>query len=333
MTLSRPFSRPFSGPFYLALGLTLLFVIWSLSVGEATLSFWQVLFGEASHVDHHIFYQLRLPRVLHGWLNGCVLGLAGVALQALFRNPLADPGVIGVSAGATLGAVLAIMLGVTTWYLLPLQAFAGGLLLLLILLRLSSLAGELDSQHILLIGIAVNALVFAAVGMAAAYADANQLRSVWEWNLGGLRNVQWSAILLMFIMACLGSAVLFRQRHALDTLLLGEQAAFFAGVAVSKVKFSVILASALLISASVAFTGMIGFIGLVAPHIARRLVGASHVVLLPMSALVGGILMVVADMGARLIFAPTELPVGIVTALIGAPFFLFLLVVKKGRYA
>lgn len=313
----------------LAAFLTLVCAVLSCLYGEVPLSAYDILTANLSPSHAHIFYELRLPRVLHGWLNGCALGLAGVAMQALFRNPLADPGVIGVSAGATVGAVSSIMLGITAWYILPLQAFIGGAATLWLLLRLSRYAGQLDTQHILLVGIAINAFAFALVGMAAVYADSQQLRLVWEWNLGGLRNAQWPAVLLMAGLSLVSGLALLRQRDALDKLLLGEQAAFFTGVNVVQLQRWIMLSSACLVAASVAFSGVIGFVGLIGPHIARRLVGASHRYVLPMSAACGGLLMLVADAAARLLLAPTELPVGVLTALLGAPFFLFILLARR----
>ncbi|PJI48828.1 MAG: ABC transporter permease [Pseudomonas sp.] len=281
--------------------------------------------------------QIRLPRTLLGIATGGVLALAGVAMQGLFRNPLADPGLIGVSSGAALGAAIAIVFGASIGglpeafapYLLSACAFAGGLLVTALVYRLGRHNGQTNVATMLLAGVALTALAGALIGLFTYLADDATLRTLTFWNLGSLNGASyprlWPLLLITLLVACW----LPRRVNALNALLLGESEARHLGFDVERLKVELILCTALGVGAAVAAAGMIGFIGLVVPHLLRLLVGPDHRVLLPASMFGGAILLLLADLIARLALAPAELPIGIVTALIGAPFFLYLLI--RGR--
>ncbi|MDF3931985.1 FecCD family ABC transporter permease [Pseudomonas citronellolis] len=281
--------------------------------------------------------QIRLPRTLLGVATGGVLALAGVAMQGLFRNPLADPGLIGVSSGAALGAAIAIVFGASIGglpeafapYLLSACAFAGGLLVTALVYRLGRHNGQTNVATMLLAGIALTALAGALIGLFTYLADDATLRTLTFWNLGSLNGASyprlWPLLLVTLAVACW----LPRRVDALNALLLGESEARHLGFDVERLKVELILCTALGVGAAVAAAGLIGFIGLVVPHLLRLIVGPDHRLLLPASMFGGAILLLLADLLARLALAPAELPIGIVTALIGAPFFLYLLI--RGR--
>ncbi|MDH0290229.1 iron ABC transporter permease [Pseudomonas sp. GD04087] len=281
--------------------------------------------------------QIRLPRTLLGIATGGVLALAGVAMQGLFRNPLADPGLIGVSSGAALGAAIAIVFGASIGglpeafapYLLSACAFAGGLLVTALVYRLGRHNGQTSVATMLLAGIALTALAGALIGLFTYLADDATLRTLTFWNLGSLNGASYPRLWPLLLISLLVACWLPRRVNALNALLLGESEARHLGFDVERLKIELILCTALGVGAAVAAAGMIGFIGLVVPHLLRLLVGPDHRVLLPASMFGGAILLLLADLVARLALAPAELPIGIVTALIGAPFFLYLLI--RGR--
>ncbi|WP_435608594.1 FecCD family ABC transporter permease [Pseudomonas knackmussii] len=277
--------------------------------------------------------QLRLPRALMGLLVGALLALCGVAMQGLFRNPLADPGLIGVSSGAALGAALAIVFGAAIGglpallspYLLSLCAFLGGLAVTWLVYRLGRRDGQTSVATMLLAGIALTALASALIGLFSYLADDATLRSLTFWNLGSLNGASYPRLWPLLVVGVLVAAWLPRRVEALNALLLGESEARHLGFDVERLKVELIFCTALGVGAAVAAAGMIGFIGLVVPHLLRLVVGPDHRRLLPASMLGGAILLLLADLLARLALAPAELPIGIVMALIGAPFFLYLL--------
>lgn len=336
-------------PLFLLLGFLLLLVVWlSLALGPVSLPLGDTLRALAHMVGlpvsadglgqaELIVGQIRLPRTLLGIATGGVLALAGVAMQGLFRNPLADPGLIGVSSGAALGAAIAIVFGASIGglpeafapYLLSACAFAGGLLVTALVYRLGRHNGQTNVATMLLAGVALTALAGALIGLFTYLADDATLRALTFWNLGSLNGASyprlWPLLLITLLVACW----LPRRVNALNALLLGESEARHLGFDVERLKVELILCTALGVGAAVAAAGMIGFIGLVVPHLLRLLVGPDHRVLLPASMFGGAILLLLADLIARLALAPAELPIGIVTALIGAPFFLYLLI--RGR--
>lgn len=275
-----------------------------------------------------ILWGIRLPRVILAALVGAALALAGAAVQGLFRNPLADPGLIGVSAGAAVGAVVCFLFGWQgLWggWLLPLMAFAGSLLSVLLLRAFNTGFEAGGTAKLILAGVALNALLGSVLGFVLYSASDSALRSMTFWTLGGCGGANWlqNGVLAVFFLA--GAVVLGRHARALDALQLGEVQAADLGVSIHRVRGEIIVASALLVGAATAFAGVIGFIGLVAPHMARLLLGGLHRWVLPGAVLLGATLLVVADLGARTLVAPAELAVGILTAAAGAPFFLWLL--------
>ncbi|MBF8159539.1 iron chelate uptake ABC transporter family permease subunit [Ectopseudomonas hydrolytica] len=284
-----------------------------------------------------ILSQIRMPRTLLGLMVGTVLALCGVAMQGLFRNPLADPGLVGVSSGAALGAAVAIVGGAAFGglpeafapYLLSACAFVGGLLVTALVYRLGRRDGQTHVATMLLAGIALTALAGAAIGLFTYLADDATLRTLTFWNLGSLNGASYARLWPLLLATLAVALWLPRRARALNALLLGESEARHLGFDVERLKRELVLCTALGVGAAVAAAGLIGFIGLVVPHLMRLLVGPDHRLLLPASALAGASLLLLADLAARLALAPAELPIGIVTALIGAPFFLYLLV--RGR--
>ncbi|WP_178391997.1 FecCD family ABC transporter permease [Pseudomonas putida] len=293
--------------------------------------------GEGLEQAELILGQIRLPRTLLGLAVGAVLALAGVAMQGLFRNPLADPGLVGVSSGAALGAAIAIV--GSTWiggvpevfapYLLSLFAFLGGLGVTALVYRLGRKDGQTSVATMLLAGIALTALASSAVGLFTYLADDATLRTLTFWNLGSLNGASYQRLWPLVLVATGVALWLPRRAEALNALLLGESEARHLGFEVEKLKRELVFCTALGVGAAVAAAGLIGFIGLVVPHLVRLLAGPDHRVLLPASLLAGASLLLFADLIARLALAPAELPIGIVTAFIGAPFFLYLLL--RGR--
>ena len=334
---------------FIALGLLLALALWlSLALGPVSLPLGDTLraalrlagvplAADGLQQAELILGQIRMPRTLLGLAVGAVLALCGVAMQGLFRNPLADPGLIGVSSGAALGAAIAIVGGAALGglpelfapYLLSLCAFLGGLVVTALVYRLGRRNGQTSVTTMLLAGIALNALAFACIGLFTYLADDATLRTLTFWNLGSLNGASYARLWPLLLVTLAVALWLPRRAQALNALLLGESEARHLGVAVERLKRELVFCTALGVGAAVAAAGMIGFIGLVVPHLVRLLVGPDHRVLLPASALAGASLLLLADLFARLILAPAELPIGIVTALIGAPFFLYLLL--RGR--
>ncbi|BDG70420.1 hemin ABC transporter permease [Roseomonas fluvialis] len=284
--------------------------------------------------DAAVLGVIRAPRVVLAALIGAGLGAAGAAMQGLFRNPLADPGLIGVSAGAALAAVAAIVLsgsvfgpaaGLLGLWLLPVAAFVGGVVATLLMARLGTVGGVASVATLLLAGVAVNALAGALTGVLIFMADDRQVRDITFWTLGSLAGARWAHVPVVLLLVGLPALLLCLLARPLNALLLGEAEAFHLGVPVEVVKRMTMVLAAIAVAAGVAFTGLIGFVGLVVPHLIRLGFGADHRLVLPGAALLGGTLLVLADLAARSLAAPAELPVGVVTALLGAPFFLWLL--------
>ena len=336
-------------PMLITLGLLLLLVFWlSLALGPVSLPLGDTLLagvrllglpvnGSDTQQAELILGQIRLPRSLLGIAVGSVLALSGVAMQGLFRNPLADPGLVGVAGGAALGAAIAIVSGSLLGglspaiepYLLSVCAFAGGLIVTAVVYRFGRSNGQTNVATMLLAGVAMTAMAGAGVGLFTYLADDATLRTLTFWNLGSLNGASYPRLWPLLIVAVGVALWLPRRAAALNAMLLGESEARHLGFNVERIKLELVLCTALGVGAAVAAAGLIGFIGLVVPHLMRLLVGPDHRVLLPASLLAGASLLLLADLVARLLLAPAELPIGIVTALIGAPFFLYLLV--RGR--
>jgi iron complex transport system permease protein len=288
--------------------------------------------------DRIIILDIRLPRAVLGMLVGASLAVSGAVMQGLFRNPLADPGLVGVSSGASLGAVLLIVLGTTFFgplfavfgfYALPVAAFSGGLVTTLLLYKIATRSGQTSVATMLLAGIALGALAGAVTGVLIFMADDKQLRDLTFWGLGSLAGANWMKILSAGPIILVSLAVVPFLARGLNALTLGEAAAFHMGIPVQRLKNIAIISVAASTGASVAVSGGIGFVGIVVPHVLRMLIGPDHRYLLPASALLGGTLLIFADMIARTIVPPAELPIGIITAFAGAPFFLWILL--RGR--
>ena len=284
--------------------------------------------------EHLVFMNIRLPRLLLGVAAGGALGLSGALMQGLFRNPLADPGLIGVSSGAALAAGVTIVLG-SLWFpdlprtlgswTLVLTAFIGSLTVTLLVYTLSQQDGATRVGLMLLSGVAINALAGAGLGFLTFLASDEQLRSIQFWLLGSLGGARWSAVALVFSIVGVAVVAGMSLARPLNAIALGEAQAALLGVPVERVKCQAVLVTALAVGAVTATTGIIGFVGLVAPHCVRLLAGPDHRVVLPGSALLGAALVLVADSVARTAVQPAELPLGVLTAFVGVPFFLLLL--------
>ena len=281
--------------------------------------------------------QLRLPRVLLGLTVGAALAVSGAAMQGVFRNPLADPGLVGVSSGAALAAVAVIVLGVPLGlaasgrWLLPLASFAGAALTTWLVSRLSQVDGTTQPAQMLLVGLAVNAISGAGIGLLAPVASGPALRALTFWMYGSLGRVGWPEIAATAPVVLLAVLLIPLRGRELNALLLGEAEAAHLGVDVERLKRGLVLLVLLAVGGAVALTGIIAFVGLIVPQLIRLWAGPDHRLLLPASALLGGALLTVADTAARTLAAPLELPIGVLTALIGGPFFIALLLRLRGR--
>jgi iron complex transport system permease protein len=279
---------------------------------------------------------LRLPRVLLGATVGAGLGLSGAVMQGLFRNALVDPGLIGVSSGAALTASALLVFGGQRFnspLLLTVAAFVGGLIAAASVERLSRIGGRTVAIAMILAGIAINAISGSAIGLLSYIATDAELRNLTFWNLGSLGGATWGRLLWAMPLTGLAALVLLRLARPLNVLLLGEAEALHLGIAVESVKRRALLLCILLVASSVALCGVIGFVGLVVPHLVRLIIGPDHRDLLPGSALLGAGLLLWADLLSRVIVAPAELPLGIVTAALGGPFFLALLLRERRKWS
>lgn len=299
----------------------------------------RALFGlEVDQRTAAVIQTIRLPRALLAVIVGAALAGAGAAFQGLFRNPLADPSLIGVSSGAALGAVFVIVFGgfvaaaipaAASPFLLPLAAFAGGLAATFAIQGLAQSRGEAATAMLLLAGIAINALAWALTGVLVYIANDAQLRDFTFWSMGSLASGNWQSVAMAVVPIAAALAVIVARARQLDAMLLGEREALHLGVPVPRLKHVVMIAAALAVSSAVAVSGVIAFVGIVVPHVVRMIGGPDHRVVLPGSILVGASLVLVADGFARVVVAPAELPIGLVTAAIGSPFFLWLLMHRK----
>lgn len=290
--------------------------------------------------EANLLMHIRIPRILLAILVGGGLGIAGAALQGLFRNPLVEPGLIGVSSGGALFAVIFIVFGAYFPFLtgifgsfaLPLFAFVGGLINVSLVYSMANNQGKTDISLLILAGVALTALSGALIGLALFYADEAALRNFTFWSLGDVGGANWDKVKIAFFLILLPSCLMAFQFRNLNALAIGENEAFHMGVNVQQVKYTVLLLSALVVGVGVSMTGTIGFVGLIVPHLIRLQFGADHRLVLPGSFLLGAMLLTGADLLARTIVMPAELPIGIITAIIGSPFFIWLIInVKKIR--
>lgn len=306
-------------------------LIISSSIGPIPISLAGLLTGTLTNQDITILWSIRVPRVFLAAVVGASLAVSGAAMQGLFRNPLADPGLIGIASGAALGVSFFIVIGGTFsstlgLYALSIAAFTGGLITCLLIFRFTQCNSEFSVTYMLLAGIAINAIAGAGIGILTFISDDQQLRTITIWMMGTVSGALWPAIFVATTIIAPALFLLIRNARALNILLLGEDEAMHLGIDSKRVKRTIIICTALSVGAAVAVSGIIGFVGLVIPHLIRLTVGPDHRLLLPASALMGGGLLVVADTFARTVMSPAEVPVGLVTSLIGGPFFLWLLI-------
>lgn len=277
--------------------------------------------------EHAVLIAIRLPRVVMGVLIGGALGVSGTVIQGVFRNPLASPGLIGVSGGAAAGATIAIVLGFTALgiWTLPAMAFVGGLGTAMLVYRFARRGGQAEVTTLLLVGIAVNALMGAVVSFLSFVSDDAELRSIVFWMMGSLSASIWKFIWVIAPFIILSFIFMLRYARTLNLLALGDAEARHLGVDTERARLQCLALASIATGAAVSVAGVIGFVGLVAPHLLRLILGPDHRLLLPASAMGGAILLVLADLFARTIVSPAQLPLGLVTALVGAPFFLYLI--------
>ena len=298
---------------------------------------------QSSSTDIHtnqintILFDIRLSRICLAFLIGAILAISGAVMQGLFRNPLAAPSLIGVSSGASVGASIVIVLA-GTWLqnnallglsVVAVGAFVGSFLITLLVFRLSTSTLGTSVTTMLLAGIAISALAGAVNSLLSYFADNEMLRQISIWQMGNLSTANWARVSVVAVVAVFVLVLFPRESQSLNALLLGESEARHLGIDVQRVKKKLILLTTLGIGTAVAVAGMIGFVGLIVPHMVRLLIGPDHRWLLPVSALAGGILLLIADTLARVIIAPVELPTGILTAILGAPFFIMLLIQQR----
>lgn len=277
-----------------------------------------------SNVEESIILQIRLPRVLLGVLVGSALAVAGAAMQGLFKNPMADPYVIGISSGAALGATLAVVLGIQGIFSMPILAFVGAISSAFLVYSLTKVDGQIQTETLLLSGIAV-AIFFSALTSFFMYVAGGNLHKIVFWLMGGLWARGWDHVRVSFVPILIGIMGIYVFARDLNVMQMGEESAMHLGIEIEQVKKILLALSALIAGIAVSVSGIIGFVGLIIPHIVRIMVGPDHRILIPASALAGAIFLILADSIARTILSPAELPVGIITAFFGAPFFIYLL--------
>ncbi|MEM6759030.1 MAG: iron ABC transporter permease [Pseudomonadota bacterium] len=309
----------------------------ALSVGPVQLSFaqlWASVIGSGTPMSDTILFDIRAPRMVLAVAVGASLAIAGASMQGLLRNPLADPGLIGITAGASLAVVFVIVLGdgfmdalprFVLPAVLPVAAFLGGLAVTVVVLLTAGLGGHFSVARLILVGVAITAIAGAVIGILVYMSNDQQLRELTFWTMGSLAKSNWNTVTVSCIVMVLASLMLLRYQRELDLFQLGERAAFHAGVDVNRVKFEICALVAIAVGAGVSVAGPIGFVGLVAPHMTRLFVRAAHWVVLPISALLGANILLFADLFVRNAIPPAEIPIGIATAIMGGPFFLWLL--------
>ena len=304
----------------------------SVTLGSFDFNLRDLLLRKSDSLDSIVLFEIRIPRVLLAAFVGASLGISGASLQGLFRNPLADPGLIGVSAGAALGASFVIVVGSSFFpefifgtFILPFSAIIGASFVISLLYIFTQGFGYQGITYMLLVGIAVNAFASVGIGILTYISTDSELRGLTFWTMGSFGGSSWQLIMPALIIISLTVLWLIPSSRKLDLLQLGEPEAYRLGVDVRRLKFKVIISSAVIVGLSVSLSGMIGFVGLVVPHLVRLLGGVNHNYLLPGSALLGASLMMGADLLSRILIQPAELPVGLITSAIGAPFFLWLI--------
>ncbi|HEY1989929.1 MAG TPA: iron ABC transporter permease [Acidimicrobiales bacterium] len=330
-------------PILVATGVLLVAALLGISIGPAGVSVSDTLGSllvhlpllhfhtQASHLDQAIVWQIRLPRVVLAGLVGAMLAAGGASYQGVFRNPLADPYLLGVAAGAGLGATIVIVSGPGLSQLLPVAAFVGGVgAVVLTYLVGANTGGRASGPSILLAGVAVAALL-TAIQTYLQQRNAQDLQQVYTWILGRLTVASWSDVVLILPYVGVSAVVLLAHRRMLDVLRVGEDEAGSLGVDPARVRLIVVAAATLGTAAAVSVSGLIGFVGIIAPHAVRLATNSSYRVVMPVSMIGGAAFLILADLAARTVQAPDEIPIGVVTAVVGAPFFLFVLRSKRAR--
>lgn len=320
----------------MAIGLVISILV-TLNIGAVSMPFEtviDVLLGGGNKFQRSIIMETRLPRIVLAALVGAALAVAGASMQGVFRNPMASPYVLGISAGAAFGASLAIVLGIS-WlpgkFGISSMAFLFCFLTLFLVYSISrTKGGFVPVETLLLAGIAVGAFFNALVSLMKYFAG-EELSAIVFWMMGGLWQAEWPDVAISLPMIILGSAILWLLSRDLNTMMVGEEHALHLGLNVNGVRLIVLLAASLVTAAAVSVSGIIGFVGLVVPHVVRLLVGPDHRILIPVSLLGGAIFLVWMDTLARTIILPAELPVGIITALLGAPFFIYLIISRRKK--
>lgn len=310
----------------------IIFSLYALTLGSMEFTLSEVinaLKGQGDEIIGLIIKEIRLPRIIMALLVGMMLASSGVVVQALFQNPLADPYIIGIAASATFGAVLAFVLKLPNFYY-GVFAFISCLISSFLIFSLARSGRKVNVATLLIIGIAVSSLLGAFTSFAMYLIGEDSFKII-MWTMGYLGDANWEKVIILVIPLVLSLIYFYKVRNELDALLNGEEEAHALGVEVDKLKRRLLVVSSLIVAFSVAFSGMIGFIGLIVPHAFRMLVGGSNQKLIPVVTLAGGVFLLICDTIARTIMAPVEIPIGIITAFLGAPFFLFLAFrAKKG---
>ncbi|WP_410172956.1 FecCD family ABC transporter permease [Erwinia billingiae] len=312
-------------------------VVFAANIGAMRLSLPMVWQSTRDSMVWQIWWNIRLPRVLLAVLVGSALALSGGVMQGLFRNPLADPGLLGISSGAALMVAISVVIPLSLPAMLALwwpmlAAFIGSLAVTVVIFTLSR-SGSGTLSRLLLVGIAINAVCGAAVGVLSWIGNDQQLRQLSLWGMGSLGQAQWSTVIASAVIILPAMVATQWQARRLNLLQLGDEEAHYLGVDVKHTQRILLVLSALMVAASVAVSGVIGFVGLVVPHLMRMCIGSDHRWMLPAAGLAGAILMLIADTLARTVVAPAEMPVGLLTSLLGAPWFLWLILRRReGRY-
>ena len=341
---------------FLILILVIIFSIISLTSGPIKISIkeiFYILFNQFgflgntendffSNIQESVLINIRFPRVILAILVGAGLGTSGAILQGLFRNPLVDPGFIGVSSGAAVGAIISIMFGklisnflphILQAFLLPILAIVGSFLTIMIVYSLSKVNGKTNVMAMLLSGVAINAIAGSIIGFFVSISSDLELRSFTFWTMGGLDNSDWFIVILVSFFTIVPFLFIYKFKTEIDIFMLGDSEAANLGVNVEYLKRKIILISSIMVGISVAFCGMIGFVGLVTPHLIRLFISPNHKYLIPGSALLGSLILVLSDFISKTIISPAQLPIGIVTSAIGAPFFVWLILSQKRRFS
>jgi len=324
-------------PFLSSLVILLFALLLSIAIGSVFLApteIWNTLLGRGAEISTSILWRIRLPRTVLVALTGAALGISGASYQGLFRNPLADPFLIGVASGAGLGAVIALSIQwpYSFWGLMavPLAAFAMALLTVLIVYAIARIGHTVPTTNLILAGVAVSSFATSLTSFLMLR-SADEVRRALGWLMGGSIQNGWTSILAVLPLLTVGAVVLLISGHALNLLQFGDDQAQQLGLNVTRTRTTILIAASLVTATAVSFSGIIGFVGLVVPHLVRLWAGVDYRRLLPLSLIGGASLLLFADVIARVVLAPQEIPVGIVTALAGAPFFLWVLRRSKNQ--